>query len=197
MEAAAFLEVGVGAGTDHLQWARASAQCHGVDLTEAAIATTRRHLQCHGFSSNLQRVDAEKLPFADNEFDLVYSWGVIHHSERPEEILKEIHRILKPGGQFIGMMYSRYSFRAVRFWMKHALLKGKPWRSLGDVIWNHMESIGTKAYTVPEMRRMFKSYSEVTFEKFVTPYELTHLPVWLKKIIPKAWGWYITWKATK
>jgi ubiquinone/menaquinone biosynthesis C-methylase UbiE len=191
------LEVGVGAGTDHLQWARAGAECHGVDLTDAGIETTRCHLKYYGFTSDLQRVDAEHLPFPDNHFDLIYSWGVIHHSERPEQILGEIHRVLKPGGQFIGMMYSRYSLRSVRFWVKHALLKGKPWLSLGDVIWDHMESLGTKAYTIPEMRRFLRVYADVSFQKFVTPYELTKLPTFLKRLVPSPWGWYITWKARK
>lgn len=57
------LEVGVGAGTDHLQWARASTQCYGVDLTEAAIKTTKTRLSMYGFESNLQCIDAESLPF--------------------------------------------------------------------------------------------------------------------------------------
>src|SRR5262245_45517619 len=97
------LEVGVGAGTDHLQWARAGCECFGVDLTDAAIAVTRKRLQTYGLDLRLQRVDAESLPFDDGTFDIVYSWGVIHHSERPEQIAREIHRVLKPGGSFIGM----------------------------------------------------------------------------------------------
>ena len=51
--------------------------------------------------SNLQRIDAENLPFKDNYFDIVYSWGVIHHSEDTEQVVKEIYRILKPGGHFL------------------------------------------------------------------------------------------------
>src|SRR6185312_15557174 len=81
---ARLLEIGVGAGSDHLQWARAGCLCHGVDLTDAAIATTRAHLALHGLASDLRRIDAETLPFAAESFDLVWSWGVIHHSEHPE-----------------------------------------------------------------------------------------------------------------
>ncbi|MBI3724778.1 class I SAM-dependent methyltransferase, partial [bacterium] len=103
------LEVGVGAGTDHLQWARAGLECHGVDLTDAAIETTRARLAAYGFESELRRIDAESLPFEDASFDLVYSWGVIHHSESPRKIVSEIHRVLRPGGTFIGMMYGRRS----------------------------------------------------------------------------------------
>ena len=96
------LEVGVGAGTDHLQWARAGARCHGVDLTEAGVEITRRRLAAYGFMSDLQRADAESLPFPDASFDLVYSWGVIHHSEHPDRIIREILRVLKPGGMQSG-----------------------------------------------------------------------------------------------
>src|SRR5919197_3248238 len=57
------LEIGVGAGCDHLQFARAGALCHGVDLTQSAIETTRRHLALYGFSSELRCADAQSLPF--------------------------------------------------------------------------------------------------------------------------------------
>jgi len=191
------LEVGVGAGSDHLQWAKAGAQCHGVDLTDAAIETTRKHLAINGFSSNLQRIDAEQLPFSEATFDVVYSWGVIHHSDQPEAILKEIHRVLKPGGTFLGMMYGRRSLLALRLWAKHALLKGRPFRSFKDVIWHHMESLGTKAYTVSEMKTMFKAFSTTSFQKIVTPYEVAGFPGILKSLTPRCLGWYIAWKATK
>jgi SAM-dependent methyltransferase len=63
-------------------------------------------------------------PSPDGSFDLVYSWGVIHHSEKPEKIIQEIRRVLRPGGVFIGMIYNRHSILAFRLWIRHALLKG-------------------------------------------------------------------------
>jgi ubiquinone/menaquinone biosynthesis C-methylase UbiE len=191
------LEVGVGAGTDHLQWARAGLDCHGVDLTDEAIEITRRHLKMYGLHSNLQRVDAEALPFEDNSFDLVYSWGVIHHSENPQIIITEIHRILKTGGTFIGMMYGRYSLASLKMWVTYALLKGKPWRSFADVIWNHMESIGTKAYTVPELQNLFSSFERFEGNPITTSAELNPLPKWIGRFIPSSWGFFITLKAQK
>src|SRR5690606_3871304 len=128
------LEVGVGAGTDHLQWARAGCECFGVDLTQEAIDTTAARLRLYGFHSTLQRVDAERLPFPDESFDLVYSWGVIHHSERPEAIVAEVHRVLRPGGLFLGMLYNRRALVTLELWVRHALLAGRPWRSFRDVL---------------------------------------------------------------
>jgi len=191
------LEIGVGAGTDHLQWARAGLECYGVDLTEAAIKTTQAHLACYGLKSNLQRVDAEKLPFPDSTFDIVYSWGVIHHSEHPDLIIGEIKRVLKTNGMFIGMMYNRHSIAALKLWIRFGLLKGKPMLSLADIIWDHMESVGTKAYTVRELGLLFKDFSYFVAEPILTTYEKMALPKWLTCFFPNQWGWFIALKARK
>jgi ubiquinone/menaquinone biosynthesis C-methylase UbiE len=191
------LEVGVGAGTDHLQWARAGAICHGVDLTAAAIETTRRRLELYGQRSELKHIDAETLPYPDATFDVVYSWGVIHHSERPEAIIAEIHRVLKPGGRFIGMMYGRHSVVTLKLWFRHALLRVRPWRSFSDVIWHHMESIGTKAYTRNELARMMSAFRIVELIPTIAHYDRIWLPHWLTQFFPDNWGWYIGFRITK
>jgi ubiquinone/menaquinone biosynthesis C-methylase UbiE len=191
------LEVGVGAGTDHLQWARAGLDCHGVDLTDEAIETTQRRLNIYGLNSNLQRINAETLPFEDDSFDLVYSWGVIHHSERPDKIIAEIHRVLKRGGSFIGMMYGIYSLQSLRMWITYALLRGKPWKSLTDVIWNHMESVGTKAYTISELKKLFANFDNFEATPITTPAELHRLPKWVCRFIPSSWGFFIAIKSRK
>lgn len=191
------LEVGVGAGTDHLQWARAGGDCYGVDLTDAAIETTRARLQAYGFDSKLQRVDAEQLPFPDDEFDVVYSWGVIHHTAHPERIIQEAHRVLKPRGVFIGMMYGRRSVHAVKLWIFQALLTGRPWRTLGDVIWHHMESVGTKAYTVAELTQLFSAFSQFSAQPVITIADRSAVPRWLCQFLPDRWGWFIPLRAVK
>jgi len=191
------LEIGVGAGTDHLQWARAGCDCHGVDLTETAIETTRRRLELYQFSSDLQRLDAEHLPFDDGTFDLVWSWGVVHHAENPENIVAEIYRTLKPGGEFRGMMYKRWSLAVFKEWAKHAALRGKPWRSFSDVLARHFESPGTKAYTLNEMRRLFSAFHEIDVAPVMTPYDLQHLPGFLRHWLPGAMGMFIAIRATK
>lgn len=189
------LEIGVGAGTDHLQWARAGLDVYGVDLTQAAIDTTTRRFEIYGFRSNLQRVDAEILPFPDESFDIVYSWGVIHHSEDPAAIIAEIRRVLKPGGMFIGMLYGRRSPYALMYWIKYALLKGRPWKPLKDVVWNHMESIGTKAYTIDEIGGLFAEFSKVETIRHITPYD-KWLP-WISRFYPDSWGWFVGLRCRK
>jgi SAM-dependent methyltransferase len=191
------LEVGVGAGTDHLQWARAGCRCYGVDLTDAAVETTRARLALYGLDSELQRIDAESLPFESGQFDLVYSWGVIHHSARPERIIAEIHRVLKPGGLFIGMMYGRRSVTALRFWVRYALLRGRPWRSVSDVLASHVESPGTKAYRVRELRELFAAFRVVTARPVITVADTSDWPRWISRFFPDDWGWFITLSVEK
>ncbi len=191
------LEVGVGAGTDHLQWKRAGTDLYGVDLTQAAIDTTRARFATYGFDANLQRIDAEKLPFEDNTFDIVYSWGVIHHSERPDLIFNEVKRVLRPGGVFIGMLYGRRSPLVVKLWIRHALFKGKPWRSAADVVWNHMESIGTKSYTESEVRALLGMFSDVEQIPVITTYDTARIPRFISRFFPDSWGWFIGIRATK
>jgi ubiquinone/menaquinone biosynthesis C-methylase UbiE len=189
------LEIGVGAGTDHLQWARAGTDLYGVDLTAAGIKTTRARLENYNLTSNLQKVDAEVLPFEDNFFDIVYSWGVIHHSEKPEKIIEEILRVLKKDGQFIGMFYQRPSLVTYKVWVQNALFKAKPWLSLKNVLFNNVESIGTKAYTINEMKKLFEKYSEVEVIPIMTEYDTRKLPNFITKFLPSSLGWFLAIRA--
>jgi ubiquinone/menaquinone biosynthesis C-methylase UbiE len=149
------LEVGVGAGTDFLQWVRGGARAYGIDLTEEAVEHTRRRLELYGVSGAEVRVaDAEALPYEDGTFDLVYSWGVIHHTPDMQRALSEIVRVCRPGGRIKVMIYNRHSLLAYRTWVRFALLQGHPGRSIASVLARHVESDGTKAYTAREARKM-------------------------------------------
>ena len=191
------LEIGVGAGSDHLQWARAGCICHGVDLTDAAIETTRAHLALYGLTSDLRRIDAESLPFADASFDVVWSWGVIHHSENPERIIAEIHRVLRPGGVFLGMLYNRHSLSVFAEWVKHGLMAWRPWRSFADVLWHHFESTGTKAYTTRELNALLAAFATREITTYMTPYDLQHWPRRLVRWFPTHWGMFSAIRAAK
>lgn len=147
------LEVGVGAGTDFQQWVRAGAEAYGIDLTPEGIEHVRKRLDIYGLTAKDLRVaDCENLPFPDNFFDCAYSFGVIHHTPDTPKALREMIRVTKPQGEVRVMIYHRHSILAYFFWVKWALLRGKPWKSLAWCLWNHMESIGTKAYTKNEVR---------------------------------------------
>jgi len=168
-----------------------------VDLTEAAVEMTRERLALHGLKSELQRADAESLPFPDASFDLVYSWGVIHHAEHPECIVEEIRRVLRPGGAFIGMVYGRHSLKVLKTWVWFALLRGKPWMSLRQVLARFVESPGTKAYTVKECQELFAGFREFTAQPVLTIYDTRMIPRWFSRFLPNDWGWFIALRGTK
>src|SRR6266849_983833 len=104
------LEIGCGMGTDGAQFAKAGADYTGVDLTEAAIELSRKRFKLFGLRGDFRVADAENLDFADESFDLVYSHGVLHHTPEIAHAVSEIHRVLKPGGRAIVMLYHRDSY---------------------------------------------------------------------------------------
>lgn len=145
------LEVGVGMGADHLEWARARPRSlSGIDLTERAIALTRARFVAAGLLSDLQVADAEALPFADASFDIVYSWGVLHHTPDTARAFREVGRVLRPGGIARLMIYHRWSLTGLMLWGRHGLLRGRPATTLAEIYDRCLESPGTKAYTRSE-----------------------------------------------
>lgn len=104
------LEIGCGLGTDAINFARARADYTGVDLTERSIELVQRRFTFENLQGNLQTADAENLPFADNTFDLIYSHGVLHHTPDTEHAINEAHRVLKPGGRAMVMLYHKNSY---------------------------------------------------------------------------------------
>jgi ubiquinone/menaquinone biosynthesis C-methylase UbiE len=92
------LEIGVGLGADHQRFAEAGAALSGIDLTERALEHTHHRLAAFGLDSDLAVGDAENLQFPDESFDLVYSWGVLHHSPDTPKAIAEVWRVLKRGG---------------------------------------------------------------------------------------------------
>lgn len=155
------LEIGVGAGTDFVNWVRAGANSTGVDLTEAGIALCRERLALEGLSATLQVADAERLPFADASFEIVYSYGVLHHSPNTQRAVDEVHRVLERGGTALIMIYHWPSWTGFLLWTLHCLLAGRPWKSARWAMAQHLESPGTKAYTVREASGLFRAFSSV------------------------------------
>lgn len=156
------LEVGVGMGADHLEWARhAPRALTGVDLTSRAVEYTRTRLALHGLESRLLVADAEKLPFADASFDVVYSYGVLHHTPDTPQAIREVRRVLRPGGLARVMIYHRRALVGYMLWLRYGLLRGAPGRSLDSIYACHLESPGTKAYSVAEARELFSGFSKV------------------------------------
>ena len=162
------LEIGVGLGADHQRFAEAGALLTGIDLTERAIEHTKHRFALFGLASELRTADAENLPFESESFDVVYSWGVLHHSPNTSTAIGEVYRVLRPGGRASVMIYQKYSLVGFMLWVRYAMLRGRPTTSLAEVYQNHLESPGTKAYTMTEAQQLFARFSRVETETILT-----------------------------
>lgn len=105
------LEIGCGMGFMASLWARNGADVTAVDLNSTSIEQTRRRFELLGLKGTIERQDANSLSFQDGAFDYAYSWGVLHHSPNLEKSISEMFRVLKTGGEFGIMLYSRHSFQ--------------------------------------------------------------------------------------
>jgi SAM-dependent methyltransferase len=166
---ARLLEVGCGMGTDLLQFARGGAKVTGVDLTPRSIEISRQHLAVYGERGDFAITDGESLPFADGSFDVVYSNGVLHHTPDTAGAVREVHRVVRPGGQARVMLYHRGS---AAFWgdiiLRHGLLHGELLKhSPEDIMSKYVEfneSGGrplVKVYSRRQARQLFSMFREV------------------------------------
>jgi len=104
------LEIGCGIGTDGFEFAKNGARYVGIDLSPNSISLAEERFRLFAVSGIFKVVNAEEsLPFADNSFDHIYSFGVIHHTPNTEAIIDEMYRVLRPGGTFTVMVYNRSS----------------------------------------------------------------------------------------
>jgi ubiquinone/menaquinone biosynthesis C-methylase UbiE len=104
------LEIGCGNGADGIMFAQAGAIYTGVDLTDAAVGSTRTHFRLLGLNGTFCMGNAEQLSFGNESFDFVYSHGVLHHTPHPERAVAEVYRVLRPGGKALIMLYNKHSF---------------------------------------------------------------------------------------
>ena len=104
------LEIGCGLGVDALRFVTNGAYYTGIDLTHKAILSSKAKIGSRGA---LEVMNAEFLDFPDDYFDLVYSWGVVHHTVNPRNVMREAHRVLKKDGLICIMVYNKFS---IRYW---------------------------------------------------------------------------------
>jgi ubiquinone/menaquinone biosynthesis C-methylase UbiE len=104
------LEIGCGVGIDLIQFAQGSANVTGVDFSSTAIDLAQKNFDTAGFQARLLLMDGEALELPDQSFDLVFAHGVLQYTADPQQMAREMYRVLRPGGQAIVMMYNRISW---------------------------------------------------------------------------------------
>lgn len=103
------LEMGCGMATDGMQFIRAGARYTGMDFSPTAIELARERVARAGHEATFVHGSIADPPFEDASFDLVYSMGVIHHLPETQRVVQHMHRLLRPGGTAIVMVYHRDS----------------------------------------------------------------------------------------
>jgi ubiquinone/menaquinone biosynthesis C-methylase UbiE len=121
------LDVGCGQGIDVARYAAVGARVTGVDLTPRHVELARAHLAAMELDATIVQGDAEQLPFADGSFDRVSSNGVLHHTPGFDQALREVHRVLRPGGEARIVVYNRSS---LHYWCNQVVLSGILQRAL-------------------------------------------------------------------
>lgn len=188
------LEVGCGIGTDLVRFAKGGALVTGVDLSQTAIDLARKNFELNGVApQDLRVANGEALPFVDASFDVVYGHGVIQYTADAAQLIRECHRVLKPGGRGIFMVYNRVS------WL-NALSK------VMKVPLEHEDAPVLKKYSIPEFRSLLKPFADTQIvpERFPVKSRLhkgwkgiafNTMFVGTFNAVPRAWvrplGWHL------
>ncbi len=196
------LEVGCGIGTAAINFSRAGADYTGLDLSQASLDLAAKRFEVYNQKGVLRQGNAEELScyFEPASFDLVYSFGVIHHTPDPRRVVEEIRKVVKPGGEFRCMLYARESWKAA---MIEAGLD-QPEAQFGCPI--------ATTYTHDDVRKLVEGVFDVTMikqdhifpyvvEKYVKyEYEIQPwfraMPEAMFKALEARFGWHLLFAAT-
>jgi len=165
------LEIGFGLGSDLMQFVRGGCEAHGIDLTPRHVELTRRRFCAAGMRAHLTQGDAEFLPYASEAFDIVYSFGVLHHTPDMPAALSEIHRVLQPGGTLILAVYHRYSLVIAWKILVDGILRGELFKSDWRTFMSRIEQRHdinparplVNLYSRSDLKRLLNRFSSVNY----------------------------------
>src|SRR4029077_4217370 len=200
------LEIGGGMGTDLAQFARNGARVTDIDLAAGHLRLAEENFHLRGLSGRFIHLDAESLPFDDHSFDVVYSNGVLHHTPNTAAVVREIHRVLRPGGRAIVMLYAESSLHywrklVWRLGIKEGLLDTV---SMGEIMSRTVERSSNdarplvKVYTKRRAEVLFKDFNRVeVLQRQLLAEELPAALRWTLSSSERRLGWNLIVKAQK
>ncbi len=195
--------VGDGAGIDALEFARNGAVVDVIDISEKAIDLTNKHFlqmrcKCPGVNGYVGDV-SDTLPFSGQTFDAVYCFGVLHHITSVQWAVSEIARVLKPGGQFLGMVYNKdslyYGYSILRRAEREGITPDEAMRLYSERNPGCPHSV---AYTCNDMVKLL-GVGKFSEWEISTYYPVIDLPTKRKVRFETSagLGWHLFFKATK
>ncbi len=159
------LEIGCGMGLHTELMARAGANVTSIDISPTSINATRRRLDLNGLAADVRQMDACSLAFPDQSFDFVWSWGVIHHSARTGRIIKEIYRVLTPGGETRVMVYNLEGMAAYVTMVRDYLFGFWRGKTLDQCLWARSDGYMARHYSKDMLSDVFHIFfDDVTAE---------------------------------
>lgn len=204
------LEIGCGMGMDLLHIANRGAIVHAIDLTTKHVKLAKLNFVLHSQQAEIELGNAEKLSYADNTMDIIYSCGVIHHVANPQKAISEIHRVLKPNGLAIISVYSKYSWHTiVNLLFIQGILNRQLFKmSFNDILASGEESPNKtehkpliRVWSKNDCNRLFKKFSKVRIKNYHWRSNQVWIPLLSRFIpdfdLPDCLGWYLTIYATK
>jgi 2-polyprenyl-3-methyl-5-hydroxy-6-metoxy-1,4-benzoquinol methylase len=190
------LEIGCGIGTDTMSFARAGALVTAVDLTEKSLEVARKRAKVFGFEDRVSFIQANAEKLSESvpvePYDLVYSFGVIHHTPHPERVLDEIRKYVKPESTLKIMVYNRWSWKVL--WVLFIYGKGQFWK-LDRLIAEYSEAQTgcpvTYSYSRTDGRRLLEAHGFEVKDVMVDhifPYSIPEYVQYRYKMV-----WYFRW----
>jgi 2-polyprenyl-3-methyl-5-hydroxy-6-metoxy-1,4-benzoquinol methylase len=181
------LEIGCGMGLHTELMARAGARVTAVDLSPTSVESTTRRLALKGLPGRVLEGDAEKLPFPDQSFDFVWSWGVIHHSSRTGRVVREIARVCRPNAEVRVMVYNRNGAWAYSILVRDHLLKRRfLHHSFEETLYHSSDGFTARFYVREQFEDLFRTFFEnVSSELMGQESDVVPLPRQLRKLALK------------
>lgn len=195
------LEVGCGIGTAAQSFIENGAIYTGVDLSDKSIEIAKQRFDVFNLKGNVFQANIEELDnINDTQFDLVYSFGVLHHTPSIEKSISNIYKMLKPGGEFKMMLYAKNS------WKYFEIVEGL------DQFEAQSGVPIANVYTHDEIYTMLKDFNNVKIEQaHIFPYKIEpyknyvyekkdyfeHMPTELFACLEKNLGWHLCITCTK
>ena len=212
------LEIGCGIGTDTINFARAGAEVTAVDLSVESLKLAEKRAEVYGLTDRIKfyQANAEKLSefIPIEKYDLIYSFGVVHHSPNPSEIVRQLREhFVKKGTTLKLMVYNRNSWKV--WWILLGYGKGQFWK-LDELIAQHSEAQTgcpvTYTYTKKTVKNLIGADFEIVKSDYehIFPYRISdyvkyrYVKNWYFRILPsvifnrleKLFGWHLCLTAT-